>query len=157
MSDLFGRLKSGAEKVAFEADKMSRLNRTRAELDKLKNQVQEHYTKLGEKYYNERETAGVTGVEYDELCQALASLLEQVEAKNAEIQRIDAETYGTPAAQPAAQAVFTQAPSQPEEAASQPVVPPSAPTAPKTTRFCPNCGTELPTETKFCTNCGSKV
>ncbi|NJD60102.1 MAG: hypothetical protein C3F13_14760 [Anaerolineales bacterium] len=157
MSDIFGRLKSGAEKVAFEADKMSRLNRARGELDKLKNQVQENYAKLGEKYFTERETAGITGAEYDESCQAIASLLEQVEAKNAEIQRIDAETYGTPPVQPAGQTVFGQAQSQPAPAATQAVAPSPAPAASKTTRFCPNCGTELPAETKFCTNCGSKV
>jgi hypothetical protein len=51
MSDFFGKLKSGAEKVAFEAEKMNRLNRAKGELEKIKNQIQAQYAKLGEMYY----------------------------------------------------------------------------------------------------------
>jgi hypothetical protein len=36
MSDFFGKLKSGAGKVAFEAEKMNRLNRAKGELEKIK-------------------------------------------------------------------------------------------------------------------------
>jgi len=156
MSDLFGRLKSGAEKVAFEADKMSRLSRAKGELDKIKNQLQVQYATLGEKFYNGRETGAVSGPEFDEICQAIASLNQEVEAKDAEVQRIDAETYGGQAPQPAQPSVFRQA--QPQPTSDQPAsVPTTPPAAVKTTKFCPNCGTELPQEIKFCTNCGSKV
>jgi hypothetical protein len=48
MSDFFGKLKSGAGKVAFEADKMNRLNRAKGDLEKSKNQIQAQYMKLGE-------------------------------------------------------------------------------------------------------------
>ena len=36
MPDLFGKLKSGANKVAFEADKLARVNRAQGESEKLK-------------------------------------------------------------------------------------------------------------------------
>jgi hypothetical protein len=156
MSDIFGRLKSGAEKVAFEADKMSRLSRAKSEVDKLKDQLQGQYAKLGEKYFTERQTGEVTGVEFDELCQAITDLQQQVDAKLAEVQKIDGETYGAAAVQPATQPA--PAPVQPQVASPQPGPTPSAPpVSEKSTRFCPNCGSELPLETKFCTNCGSKV
>jgi len=156
MSDIFGRLKSSAEKVAFEADKMSRLSRARSEVDKLKAQLQADYAKLGEKYYTEHQSSGVTDAEFDELCQAITDMQQQVDAKLAEVQMIDAETYGASVAQPAAQPAPTQAQPQVDPAQVSPT-PPITPAAPKTTRFCPNCGSELPLETKFCTNCGSKV
>jgi hypothetical protein len=156
MSDFFGKLKSGAEKVAFEADKMNRLNKAKGELEKLKSQVQAEFVKLGEIYYNDRQSGAVTGPEYDELCATISDLVQQVEAKTGEVQRIDGETYGTPAPQPAAASVFGQAQPQAQAATAQPAATPP-PAAAKTTKFCPNCGTEIPIETKFCTNCGSKV
>ena len=93
MSDFFGKIKSGAGKVAFEADKMSRLNRAKSDLEKTKNQIQAQYMKLGEMYYNQRATMNVTGPAYDEICQAIVSLEQQVASKSDEIQRINAEVY----------------------------------------------------------------
>ena len=51
MPDLFGKIKTGANKVAFEADKLARLNRAQGEADKLKNQINSQYLKLGETVY----------------------------------------------------------------------------------------------------------
>lgn len=151
MSDFFGKLKSGAEKVAFEAEKMNRLNRAKGDLEKIKNQIQSQYLKLGEYYYNQHSTIGVTGPAYDEICQAIMDLVHQVKSKNDDIQRITAETYshqGTqPPAQPVstpAQAPFTPAPSAPEHIATS-------------TKFCPNCGKEMSVEIKFCPDCGTKM
>src|SRR4030042_6675377 len=105
MSDFFGKLKSGAEKVAFEAEKMNRLNRAKGDLEKIKNQIQGQYLKLGEYYYNRRSTMGVTGPAYDEICQAIEDLERQVESKNDDIQRITAETYSPQGTRPPAQPV----------------------------------------------------
>ncbi len=150
MSDFFGKLKSGAEKVAFEADKLNRMNKAKGELEKAKGQLQAEYAKLGEMYFSNRLTGQLSGEEYDQACQAIDELVKQVEAKNAEVQKIEAETYGASAAQP------VTAPAQPQPAAT-PVQATPAPAQVRTTKFCPNCGTEIPIETKFCTNCGSKV
>jgi zinc-ribbon domain len=157
MSDFFGKLKSGAGKVAFEADKMNRLNRAKGDLEKIKNQIQAQYLKLGEMYYNQKGTTGVTGLGFDEICQAIMSLESQVESKNSDIQRINAEIYTSQVTQPTAQP--TAGPAQsPSAAAPTQYTPPSAPVpAAATTKFCPNCSTEMPVETKFCPNCGTKV
>ncbi len=157
MSDFFGRLKSGAEKVAFEADKMTHLNRAKGELEKIKSQIQSQYSKLGEMYYTQRTMTGVTGPAYDEICQVIMDLENQANAKNEEIQRINAETYSPHAAQPAAQPASEPAPS-PSTTSTTQYNPPSAPApAAATTKFCPNCGKEMPVETKFCPDCGTKV
>jgi hypothetical protein len=157
MSDFFGKLKSGAGKVAFEADKMSRLSRANGELEKIKSLIQSHYSKLGELYYTQRGTVGVTGAAYDEICQEIMNLERQVESKSEEIQRINADVYTPQGTQPAAQPV--SAPVQtPTTPISTPSISPSGSVAAAaTTKFCPNCGTEMPVATKFCPNCGTKV
>ena len=151
MSDFFGKIKSGAGKVAFEADKMNRLNRAKSDLEKIKNQIQANYTKLGEMYYNQHATMGVTGPAYDEICQAIMNLGQQVEAKNEDIQRINTENYTAPGAQPAPQPVqsYTPAPTQ--------YTPPAPVNAPAATKFCPNCNREMGVEVKFCPDCGTKM
>jgi hypothetical protein len=152
MSDFFGKLKSGAGKVAFEADKMNRLNHAKGDLEKIKSQIQAQYSKLGEMYYTQRTTMGVTGPAYDEICQAVADLEHQAAAKNDDIQRISAEVYAQPGAQPAAAPVQTAVP------APAPYTPPPAPVAPAaTSKFCPNCGKEMPLAAKFCPDCGTKM
>ncbi len=157
MSDFFGKLKSGANKVAFEADKMTRLNRAKGELEKIKSQIQGQYAKLGEMYYSQRQSTGVTGPGFDEICQAIQGLEQQVQAKNEDIQHINAEVFAAPGAQTAAQpaAVTTQA--APVTAPSQDVVQAAPAPSAATTKFCPNCGTQLAMDIKFCTNCGTKV
>jgi hypothetical protein len=157
MSDFFGKLKSGAGKVAFEADKMNRLNRAKGELEKIKNQIQAQYMKLGEMYYTQRGTAGVSGPAYDDIFQAIMNLENQVVSKNEDIQHINAETYTPQVTQPTAQPVSAQAPSPATPAPTQ-YTPPSTPAPAATaTKFCPNCGKEMPVETKFCPDCGTKV
>ena len=154
MSDFFGKLKSGAEKVAFEAEKMNRVNRAKGELEKLKSQIQAQYSKLGEMYYTQHETTGVTGPAYDEICQAIQDLQVQVGSKNEDVQRINAEVYSPQGAQPAAQPA--PAATQAAPAQGQPVST-MAPAPSAATKFCPNCGKEMPVATKFCPDCGTKV
>ena len=157
MSDFFGKLKSGAGKVAFEAEKMNRLNHAKGDLEKIKGQIQAQYTKLGEMYYTQRATLGVSGQAYDDICQAVVALEQQIGTKNDEIQRINAEVYAQPGVQPQAQ--FVSAPTQytPPPVPTQ-FTPPPAPTQPAAaTKFCPNCGREMPAAAKFCPDCGTKM
>ena len=157
MSDFFGKLKSGAGKVAFEAEKMTRLNRAKGELEKLKTQIQAQYAKLGEIYYNQRGTEGVTSPAYDEICQVISDLDNQVAAKNEDIQHINAETYPPQGVQPAAQPVAEPVQSPTIAAPTQSDSPAAPASMAATTKFCPNCGSRIPAETKFCPNCGTKV
>ncbi|MGD0707261.1 MAG: zinc ribbon domain-containing protein [Anaerolineaceae bacterium] len=166
-----GKLKSGANKVAYEAEKVARSSRARNELDTLKNQVKAQYYKIGELYYQKRST-GVTGPEFDTLCQAVVDLEGQIKAKEEEIQKITAETFESqsgqtpvtsgapvsvpPAAQPAAPAPAPAVQAAPASAAA----PSSFPTqvnAPAQTKVCPACGKEIPAAVKFCPECGKPV
>jgi hypothetical protein len=153
MSDFFGKLKNGAEKVAFEAEKMTRVSRAKGELDMIKSQIQGQFMRLGEMYYNQRATSGVTGQAYDDLCLAIADLEKQAAAKNEEIQRMNTENYAPQGTPPAPQPVYGQAPYPPAPAA------PSIPTpyAPAATVTCPKCGKENQVGVKFCPDCGTSL
>lgn len=160
MSDFFGKLKSGAGKVAFEADKLNRLNRAKAELDQLKKQIDGKYLKLGDLYYHQRAAMNLTGPAFDEICQAIVDLEQKVAFKNDDIQKINAEAYvvpGQPAAPvaPAAASGPVQFVPPSEPAPVQPVAAPvqEAPA----TKFCTNCGREMATTVKFCPDCGTKM
>jgi hypothetical protein len=92
MADFFGKLKSGAGKVAFEADKMAKVNRAQGELARLKQQVESLFAKLGEATYEQfvnpaAETPDIAG-----MCQNITELQRQIGLKNEDIQRINAET-----------------------------------------------------------------
>jgi membrane protease subunit (stomatin/prohibitin family) len=171
MDNFMGKLKSGANKMAYEAEKMARVSKARNELDTLKNQVKAQYTKLGELYYQKR-SSGVTGPEFDALCQAVMDLEQQIKAKEEEIQKITAETFESQAgAAPQVQAPVTSgapapAPAVPAptvQAAQAPVSPsasfsmPTQVNALAQTKVCPACGKEIPAAVKFCPECGKPV
>jgi len=148
VSDFFGKLKSGAGKVAFEAEKMARLTKAKSELEGIKDQIRTQYAKIGELYYSRRTTSGVTGPEFDAVCQAIADLERQLQAKNDEVQKINAESFETPGA---------AVPIQPPQTtpAVNPI--PSPPPTPPTGRFCPNCGKPIEPGVKFCPDCGQNL
>lgn len=153
MNNFFGKLKDGAEKVAFEAEKLNKITRAKFDLENVKNQIQTQYLKLGEMYYTQRATAGVSGQAYDEICQAIADLEHQVQSKNEEIQRLNTETYVSEVTQMTPPPVSgSTTPNAPQNA-----IPSTPPPTAGTTKFCSNCGKEIPVTVKFCPECGKNV
>jgi cell division septation protein DedD len=146
MSDILGRIKSGAGKVAKEADRVTHVKRIELDIGSIKKQIEDQYNKLGEIAYkssvnNEPENPEAMGI-----IAKITELLQQIKAKEEEIKRInqgEAEPQpeqATPATQPPApQAPATQAPATPEK------------------RFCTSCGRENDTSAKFCAECGAKM
>jgi len=150
MSDFFGKLKSGANKVAFEADKLARTNRAQGEADKLKSQINSQFAKLGETVYQKFSNQEAIDPSLVEVCQALAQLHQQVALKNEEIAKIKAETFGaTPAASAPA----------PAPTAAAPAAAPAAPASQTQVEVkrCTNCGREVQPGEKFCKDCGTKL
>lgn len=155
MSDFFEKLKSGANKVAFEADKLARQNKAQGELNTLKHQKETLLLKLGELVYQQFLGQTAAAPEMDEICHSISDLENQLAAKEEEIKRISSEIFG---GQP-----VTPLPA-PQEAAPVPMpmpVPPAPveppPPAAPLTKFCTNCGKEMPTTVKFCPDCGAKM
>lgn len=180
MSDFFGKLKSGAGKVAFEADKMSRASKAQGELNQIKRQIEADYMRLGELYYRNffNQASGSAAAParidsaFNEICQHVFQLEQQQTWKNEEIQRISAETYNPQGAAPVQGAAPAQSavPAQPAAAAPQPqvqpdpntlVTPPPPPiedfsvteTTPTQAPFQPDVPAST---TRFCPSCGKE-
>jgi len=148
MPDFFSKLKSGANKVAFEADKMARANRAQGEAEKLKAQINSQYLKLGEAVYEKFSKQEAIDPALVEACQAIAQVQQQVGLKNEEIAKIKAEVFSDTPAAPAP----AQTPAAPEAAPATP-----APQAQPEARHCPNCGKAVELDEKFCKDCGTKL
>jgi hypothetical protein len=153
MTDFFGKLKSSAGKMAFEAEKMARVNKAQGDLAQMKRQIEAQYTKLGETYYHNQNDLESKMPVFTEICAQIAELEQQVSAKNEEIQRLTAENYTVPGTAPA------PAPAPAPAIASAPVPVEQAHEAPSPaqTKFCTNCGKEMAVAVKFCPDCGNKM
>ncbi len=157
MPDFFGKLKSGAEKVAFEADKMARLNHAQGEVGKVKRQIEAQYMKLGQLVYQHYTNPESESPEITEICQGISELEKEVVEKQAVVQRIDAETFSEQGEQkPAPEPQTAPVDTTPQEDSPVPVAEPVQEAASQT-KFCTNCGKEIPAATKFCPECGQKV
>jgi hypothetical protein len=146
MSDFFGRLKSGANKVAFEADKIARVNRAQGEADKIKGQINSQLSKLGEMVYEKFSNQEVIDPALVEACQAIAQLHQQAGLKDEEVAKIKAEAFNASPAAPA------PTPAEPETAPASP-----EPQAQPEVKHCPNCGKVVESDEKFCKDCGTKL
>jgi hypothetical protein len=121
MPDFFGKLKSGAEKVAFEADKMARLNHAQGEVGKVKRQIEAQYIKLGQLVYQQHTNQEAEGPEINEICQTITDLEKELAEKQAVVQRIDAETFSEQGDQkPAPETQTASTETSVDEAASDP-------------------------------------
>ncbi len=131
MSDILGKLKSGASKAAFDADKLMKVRKIEGDITQLKKQIDNFQERLGEITYLSYVNKEPQSQEAIDYCEKLTALEQQVVAKQEEIKTIQAEIYGQAAP------------------ASAPVV----------TNFqkCPNCGKMNAANTKFCAECGTKL
>ncbi len=140
MSDIFGRLKSGAGKVAFETEKMARVNRIQGEIGNIKRQTDSHYMRLGDLTYRSFVNNEPQSPEVPDICQSITSLSQQTAAKQEEIKRVNAEQFAAPPSTPAP----TPAPQ-------------AAPSPQQGAKFCANCGKQNQGGVKFCPECGAKL
>ena len=128
MSSFFGKLKSGATRTAYEANKIAKVRKAEGEIAQLRRQIDAFQERLGEVTYLDyihKEPQGQDALDYIE---QLVSFEEQLIAKQEEMKNIQAETF---------------------ETAEQTTPPPDI--------KCPNCNKMTPANTKFCSSCGTKL
>ena len=133
MPGFFDKIKSGADKAAFEADRLRRVTQAQSVLNKLKGELSTQVTAIGMRALDLHDGGTLAVPELEELLQQVGGLRMQVADQEAEIERIRQEKA-------------------PEGVAAAP-----APTAVPAGRICPNCNAEVAAGVKFCPNCGSKV
>ena len=131
MPDIFGKLKSGASKAAFDADKLMKVRKVEGDISQLKKQIDNFQERLGEITYLSYVNKEPQNQEAIDYCEKLIALEQQVIVKQEEIKTIQAEVFGQAAP------------------ASAPVV----------TNFqkCPSCSKMNAANTKFCAECGAKL
>ncbi len=128
MSKLFGKLRSGASKTAFQAGKIARVRKVEGAIAEIRKQTDPFQERLGEvtylSYINEEEQ-GQDAIDY---INQITVLEEQLIVKQEEMRNIQAETFGS-----------------------------SGQTRPPADVSCPNCNKMNPANTKFCSECGTKL
>jgi predicted nucleic acid-binding Zn-ribbon protein len=130
MSSIFEKLRAGASKTAFEADKIMRIRKAEGDIAQIRKQIDTLQERLGEitylNYVN-KEPQGQDSIDYID---QLTTLEQQVIDKQEELKNLQAETFEQ---------------SEPTGASSY------------TSIKCSNCGQMNPSKTKFCANCGTKL
>jgi hypothetical protein len=134
----FDKVKSGAGKVAFEADKVADAKKVEMDIGGLRKQINEIYTTLGEMSYRRYVATNQETPEFLEVCQRILAVDQKITLKQEELKQINARIW--------------QAPQQQQQSQASPPPPPQ-----QGSKFCPSCGTSVSDTTKFCSNCGAKV
>jgi hypothetical protein len=134
----FDKVKSGAGKVAFEADKVADAKKVEMDIGGLRKQINEIYTTLGEMSYRRYVATNQETPEFLEVCQRILAVDQKITLKQEELKQINARIW--------------QAPQQQQQSQASPPPPPQ-----QGSKFCPSCGTSVSETTKFCSNCGAKV
>jgi hypothetical protein len=156
MSGFFDKVKSGAGKVAFEADKAADAKKVQFDIGGLKKQIEQQYTKIGEMTYKRYAATGQETPEFVEACQGVVAIEQKIAAKEEELRQINARVWQAPAAAPAQQSYSPPPSYSAPPQAQQYTPPPPPPPAAGGQKFCPNCGAPAG-DAKFCSSCGSKI
>jgi hypothetical protein len=133
MSDIFGKLKSGAEKVAGKVDETVDVQRIGMQIHSLKNQIEEQYQKLGQMTYENNLKNESINPEAAGTIAKITELKQMILAKEEEIKNRKEDKIVSQAATPVSQA-----------------------TSPGR-KFCTKCGKENDVNSKFCNYCGAEM
>jgi len=157
MPGFFDRVKSGAERAAFEADKMRKVSQAQGALKNTQRDLEAKVAGWGQQVLALYDAGALTQPELLAVGPEIDALRLKIAAQEAEIERIHEEKppVAEPAAAPPAMEPVQMLP--PVAAAPAETDLPGASAAPAKGRFCANCGSPLQPDTKFCMECGTKV
>ncbi len=127
MPAFLDKLKEGAGKAAFEADRLRRLNQEQSVVRTLKRQVDAQTAEMGRQALTLFDDGSLTQPELLATCEKIDSLREEIAEQEAKIERIRQEK------------------------------PPEAPHQALYGHICTQCRIELPGEARFCPRCGSQT
>lgn len=145
MPGIFDKMKSGAERASFEADRLWRVNQARSTLRDLEGDLEARVAALGCQTLALYDAGGLTQAELLESCGPIDALRQKIEAQQAEVERIQQEK---PPTEPGAEeAVPSEAPAHEE---------PSRAGAESTQeRTCARCHSPVMAGARFCQECGA--
>lgn len=168
MDNFLGRIRSGAGKAAFEADKLRRVASVQSAINGLKKEVEKAYYQVGQVAYGLYGNGRITQPELQAACDQLAALQAKITAHEQEITAIRAEEFVEPLAtqsQASTQygrvcpnghgAILEQDTFCQTCGAKAVYVPP--PVLAAGTAVCPHCNAPLASDARFCAMCGQPV
>jgi hypothetical protein len=157
---LLDQFRRGLDRASFEADRMMRYNRVKAEAARLRQQGRERTFALGEKALELYRAGTLPQMDLGEIAREIVALEGRVEQKEQEATVIQAEDWVVPEGEGPAdgdpQIGATTGP------APQPVPPRAAAPADATDakpgghHYCSVCGNEVRPGSHFCMHCGAK-
>jgi predicted amidophosphoribosyltransferase len=127
MTEIFGKLKVGADKARFEAERLIRLNQAQSVVKDLERQLQVATAAMGSQALALYDSGKLTQPELVATCQQIQAVRQRISAQMTEIERIRQEQ------------------------------PPEAPVTAHYGHICPVCQVQLPAGTAFCPRCGSQA
>jgi hypothetical protein len=160
MPGFFDKLKSGADKAAFEADRLLRVNQAQSALRALQRELETETATLGQQVLALYEAGTLTQPELLALCPNIDTLRQKIAAQEAEVERIRQEKppeAATPAREEPPEPPQPAEAGPPEGPPAETETPPEPATPDPSGRVCPNCGTPLPADVRFCPECGTKL
>jgi hypothetical protein len=157
---LLDQFRRGLDRASFEADRMMRYNRVKAEAARLRQQGRERTFALGEKALELYRAGTLPQMELGDIAREIIALESRVEQKEKEATVIQAEEWVVPEGEAADGDPQIGAATGP---APQPVPPRSDSPAPAATdpkprghHYCASCGNEVRPGSHFCMHCGAK-
>jgi predicted amidophosphoribosyltransferase len=160
MSEFFGKLRSGAGKAAFEADKVRRTQTIQLKIRSLNQEAERGHTQVGRVAYALYKQEQIGQPELKAACDQLAAVYAQIAAQEQEVERIKAEVY-VDAAVAAIQYGHIcpnghgQIP--PQNGFCQVCGARAIDVSPPVGSACPHCHAPLQPGARFCANCGQTV
>lgn len=160
MSDFLNRVRSGAGKAAFEADKLRRTQAIQLKIRSLNQETEKVYTQVGRVAYTLYQQEQVAQPELKVACDRLAAVFAQISAHEQEIERIRAEVFVDAAVAGIQYGhICPNGHGQiaPQDNFCQVCGAKAIDVPPPTGLACPHCHAPLQSGARFCANCGQSV
>lgn len=160
MSSIFDRLRSGAGKAAFEADKLRRIASIQSNIRSLKEEINQAFYRAGYVAFEAYRDRAITQPDLLAVCERIAAFQEQLAAREREIETIRNEAYIEPTSDSGADRICPNGHGElPPGAQYCPVCGAQAIAASASAggAACPACGAEVAPGTHFCPKCGTPV
>lgn len=151
------QLRKGLDRIGFEADRLMRANRIRAEANRLRDRADERIAALGRKVIELSQEGAGLEPELQTLVSEIKALEAELLRKKREVEAVSTETWIAPPAppQPAKQVAQPGVPNPQQAQLNPPATHTVAPS--NEDRECPACHAPVRPQAAFCAQCGYKM